>query len=481
MLGAKVNIDGHPLFGWPVKADRTATGVAGWVAAAICLMSGIAVAVAVRRPAFVVDPGARAAIETTITLSAILSAGLFVANFKHRRRLSDLLLLCALTAVAVTDFIYCALPVLIGGSTLESGGAARLACELVVALAFAVAALESDQTIPGPRRRLVALAVAAGTVMVLLAELCEQVTKARWAASSLHDVGLAGAIHHPVALAIQFASAAVLIVSTFGFLRRRAGGLGGCGLLAGAAFLLAVARLQYLAMPAVATDWVTPREGLRVAAYALLLASAWRQYAATRRTQADEAITSEHERIARDLHDGLAQDLACIVAQSQRLGSAMGAEHPLTIAARHALAAMRGAIADLTASAAPTTEDALRLIAAELEHRYRVEVDVQIEPAMALSLECCLKPDQREHIVRIARQAIVNAALHGAARRVEVALVVNGRELHLRVSDDGTGIKDAKRTGFGLRTMQARAASLGGELRAHPGAAGGTELELLVT
>ena len=72
----------------------------------------------------------------------------------------------------------------------------------------------------------------------------------------------------------------------------------------------------------------------------------------------------------------------------------------------------------------------------------------------------------REHIVRIAREAIVNAALHGRARRVEVVLSRNGGDIVMRITDDGWGITDAHGSGMGLRTMRARAAALGGHLSA---------------
>src|SRR5205085_3223532 len=111
------------------------------------------------------------------------------------------------------------------------------------------------------------------------------------------------------------------------------------------------------------------------------------RYAEGRRREAYAAISSERERIARDLHDGLAQDLACIAAQGQRLDSKLGPEHPLMIATRHALAASRGAIADLWASTAPNTEAALRLIADELERRFDLQVQVRIESDTALTAD----------------------------------------------------------------------------------------------
>ena len=220
---------------------------------------------------------------------------------------------------------------------------------------------------------------------------------------------------------------------------------------------------------------------MRLAAYGLLLAGAYLQHAKLQRDAASAAIASERERIARDLHDGLAQDLACIAAQGQRLDCELGPEHPLMVATRNALAASRGVITDLTASTAPTTEAALRMIADELEHRYGIQVLVRAETDTALSPGDELEPTRREHLIRIAREAIVNAATHGLARHVDVVLRRRPGTLLLRVSDDGRGISDAQRSGFGLRSMRARAASLGGQLTAHPRAGGGTDLELLVS
>ena len=442
-------------------------------------LSAMVIGLELVKPMHVTSPSGRAAVETMIALSAIFAARLLAGNFQESGRLPDLMLLCALVAAALTDFVYCAAPALTDGASPEAGGGARLGCCLIVSVAFAAAAFAPSKVIRYPGPRAIGGAILAGATVVVLSELVEQATGSHWNAT-LQDVGIRGAIHRPVALTVEILAAALLVVSALAFLRRGRRGEIRCGLLAAAAFLLAAARLQYLALPAVATDWITPREGLRIAAYALLLASAYSEYVKRRRARARAAITSERERIARDLHDGLAQDLACIAAQGQRLGAELEPEHPLMIAARNALATSRGVIADLSASTAPTTEAALRLIASELRHRHGVWIDVRIETATPLTGRNDLEPPQREHVVRIAREAIVNAAVHGEARRVDVVLVEKDRQLLMRVTDDGSGITDANRSGMGLRTMRARAAALGGELcaRSHPG--GGTELELVV-
>ncbi|MBV8220613.1 MAG: hypothetical protein JO325_19270 [Solirubrobacterales bacterium] len=431
------------------------------------------------RPIHVTNPSGRATIETIITIAAICTAGLLVANFRRSGRLPDLLLLCALVSVALTDFVYSAAPALAGGTKAESGGGARLACELIVSAAFAAAAFAPGKLIRYPSRRLIGIATLAGAAILILPELIQQATGSHWSAS-LQEIGIRGAVDHPVELAVNGVAATVLLVSALAFLRRAQRGDTQCALLAGASFLLAGARLQYLAVPAVATNWITAGQGFRLAAYALLLGSASAEYARARRAEALAAISSERERIARDLHDGLAQDLACIAAQGQRLGTELEPEHPLMVAARNALATSRGVIADLSASTAPTTEAALRLVAEDLHHRHGLDIEVRVEITPALGGGNDLDLADREHIVRIAREAIVNAALHGEARRVDVALSSNGGDLVMRISDDGWGMTDGHGSGMGLRTMRARAAALGGQLNTHSAPAGGTQLELTV-
>jgi len=248
-------------------------------------------------------------------------------------------------------------------------------------------------------------------------------------------------------------------------------------LLVCAAVLLAATSLQYLSMPAAAVDWVTPLSGVRLIAYGLLLAGAIRQHLRARDYASHAALIAERERIARDLHDGLAQDLAFIAAYGSRLDGELGGDHPLVIAARRAVAASRGAIGDLSASAAPTTDAALRMIARELGRRYDVDVSVALrgdarrEPS----------PRTREQLIRIAREAIVNAVKHGHARQVDVELELRGRQIALRITDDGDGIEERSAdAGFGLPMMRARAESLGGELLARRRPHGGTEVELLI-
>jgi signal transduction histidine kinase len=281
---------------------------------------------------------------------------------------------------------------------------------------------------------------------------------------------------------VSLLEAVVLLVAGGALLRRApAAGRGG-GLVAAAAFLLAAARLQALALPVVAAGWVTPRELLGLGAFGLLLTAVVRDEVRIRRRAQQAALIAQREDLARDLHDGLAQDLAVIAIHGQRLEAQLGPGHPLTVSARRALSASRAAIADLSASHAPSTATALREVADELEATLGIEITIHDEVHRDAGLEPDLRARAREHFVRIAREAIVNAARHGDAHHVDVTLASRGPGgWLLTVADDGSGIEQsqlASPSGFGLRTIRARAEELGGRFSAARGAGGGTVVEL---
>ncbi len=456
-------------------------GAAKRLPIALALLSALLLGLELIRPVHVDNPGARAALETVITLCALLSAYLLLVVFRHRRRVSDLLLLVALVILSLVDFVFAALPALSGVDGVARGGGVRLACGLLVSVTFAAAAFAPTTRFVRYDRRSLLSAVAVVIGAFAVVGLGGLVLTSSVVPAGAHISGVAQD-GRPVSLAIHILAGALLVVAGITFVARPGPRDRNGGLLAGAAFLLAAAELQYLAMPAVAADWVTPAVAIRVAAYGLLLAVALQQDVKSRQEVKWTAINSERQRIARDLHDGLAQDLAVIAAHGPHLLSELGPEHPLVIAARRTLAASRGAIVDLSASAAPTTGAALRQVADELEGRFGVLVNVKIKPEQRLPGSHDLDRAEREEVVRIAREAIVNAVQHGGAQRIDVELDYGGPQL-LRVSDDGCGIGAGpvqSKGGFGLPTMRARADSIGGRLVARRKAGGGTELEVRI-
>ena len=242
--------------------------------------------------------------------------------------------------------------------------------------------------------------------------------------------------------------------------------------------LLALVSLSHLVTLSVSPGRVGPGEALRVIAFALLL---WAAATAERRVRARlarSAALAERRRVARDLHDGLAQDLAFIAAHGPRIAQEMGDEHPVVIAARRALAISRNAISELSDPEGATAHESLEAVAQELRDRFDVAIAVDTH------LDADLPSDAREHLTRIAREAIANAARHGGARNVIVSLRKASTGVALRVVDDGCGIAGADGAaapeGFGLSSMRERAAVLGGQLSVRPARRGGTELEVVL-
>ncbi|HEY1712973.1 MAG TPA: ATP-binding protein [Solirubrobacteraceae bacterium] len=443
-----------------------------WVVAALC---AVATVVFVGYGAgqiwqlHTADAALRSAIETGITLSALVSAALLLAHFRQTRMLRDLLLLAGLATTALTDFIFNALPAYHYQTGIYGAGA-RMALTILIAGTFlAVAFAPGDREVQAGRR-LAAIAVPAAFYFVALGELVDLI------AGPVRERGPSGA-YGPVATSLSLICCVLLLISAGGFAVRHRDGDRAAGLLTIVALCLAGAQLGMLGLGVAPPDWVTPSDALRVAAYGLLLAAAVGMYRRSQDQVARDAVSAERLRIARDLHDGLAQDLAFIAAHSERLAREFGADHPLAIAATRALAASRGQIVDLEASEAASTEAALREVASEISSRHGVNVSVTVDGGA--------QPEQSDHerteLVRIAREAIANAVRHGGARNVTVRLGSRRNDLLLRVSDDGCGFGGSRRTagtGLGMRTMRARAESVGGRLVTRTRASGGAEIEV---
>jgi signal transduction histidine kinase len=477
----------------PVRRRRSAvaSGTKRALGIAVGVLSAAVVGLEIVKPVHVVDLGARAGLETGIVLSGLVGVWLIASRLNWTRRLRDLLLLAALATVTLTDFAFAGLPLLGIGDAAGPEDHGWLGCTLVAAVAFAAVALVRDRRILCGKRRALGIAAIAGIGSVVLAELFDLASGSSRTHGALHQAGFAAAMHDPLAGALALISSGLLLVAGAAFLCRigrvdsdapgRANP--GAWLLAGVCFLLAADVLQHLAAPAAALDWVTPGDGLRAAAYGMLLAVAFRRYLRTGQERTRAALNEEREWIARDLHDGLAQYLAFIGVQAQALDSQLGTEHPLTLAARCALAVSRGMMVDLAARSAPTTAAALRLVAAELELRFCVQVNVVVVADTSRGDPREPAPAEREQLVRIAREAITNAVQHGGAKHVDVVLDCQATDRLLLVSDDGSGITESAlkaKGGFGLPAMQARAALLGGRLRTQRGADGGTRLEVLL-
>jgi signal transduction histidine kinase len=189
---------------------------------------------------------------------------------------------------------------------------------------------------------------------------------------------------------------------------------------------------------------------------------------------ADAAVHAERRRIARDLHDGMAQELAFIAMQARVLAAGGGAvEQELASAAERALAESRRVIHGLVDDADGPLGDAVSRTAQEMAGRGGARL------VMSVDARAEAPPEVRTALLRILREAVWNGIRHGGATAFEVELS-GGESLRLRVADNGTGFDPVAvgATGVGLESMTERARALGGEIgiRSRPGA--GCEVEV---
>jgi signal transduction histidine kinase len=422
-------------------------------------------------------PAVRAALETMTTLFAFAAAWLLRAQFTHSRRYRDLLLGAGAATLGVANLAANAVPAALELPPRAQFVAMGLWWQLLVGGILAAAAFSgSDHVLP--QRRVITAAGGLSVAAVLAAGLAGLLLSGAVVGHTTSGTQTS-VLSHPMGLALAVLGSALLAFAAAGFLRRDFAISTPPGTtLAVGAFLLAGASAYHLASSSLAPERLTPGVGLRSLACAFFLLAAVRTELQSRARLAKAAALAERQRVARDLHDGLAQDLALIAAHGRSFAGEMGEDHPVVIAAERALAISREAISELSNHERATTGEALEAVAHELAERFELAVAVDAQPDAEVG------PEARGHLTRIAREAIANAARHGGARNVIVSLTRGDSGVALRVVDDGCGIHGnggvPSREGFGLRSMHERAAGLGGRLTVDQAAGGGTELEVVL-
>jgi signal transduction histidine kinase len=202
-----------------------------------------------------------------------------------------------------------------------------------------------------------------------------------------------------------------------------------------------------------------------------------------------QAVMAERTRIAREIHDTLAQAFAATSVQLECLEEALEGD-PRGRVRRHletakkvveeSLDEARRAVWVLRPQAiesglVPALETLTKRLAAGLN----VELEVSGAPRE-------LSPLVASNLLRIAQEALANAHRHARALRIAVRLAFSPRSVTLTVSDDGRGIgasdgeADGTRAHQGILGMKERAAQMGGTLSIEPAASGGTTVRVEV-
>jgi two-component system NarL family sensor kinase len=203
--------------------------------------------------------------------------------------------------------------------------------------------------------------------------------------------------------------------------------------------------------------------------------------------RAELGALEERNRLAREIHDTLAQGLAAITLQLETADALLEANAD----AARARPAVQNALALTRANLEEARRSVLDLRAAPLEGRTLAEAltalaaqrDWRVPVAVTLTGEQYHLPGRLEAgLYRIAQEALVNAARHAQAHHILLRLDLEPARVRLVVSDDGAGFDPAHIPPgrYGLIGLNERAKLLGGELRLESDPEQGTRIEVTV-
>ena len=212
------------------------------------------------------------------------------------------------------------------------------------------------------------------------------------------------------------------------------------------------------------------------------------------------AVHAERERIAREMHDGLAQVLGYVNTKSQAVEELLAAGRTpearahlaeLAAAARAIYVDVREAILGLSSPVTPERG----LVGALEEYAARFSDASKLATIVRADADACavvLLPEVEAQAFRIVQEALTNVRKHAAAQRVVLHVELSGDQLLISVIDDGRGIEPARDNPavapvlwphFGLNAMRERANAIGANItvESHPGAGTTVSLALPVT
>jgi two-component system, LuxR family, sensor kinase FixL len=214
----------------------------------------------------------------------------------------------------------------------------------------------------------------------------------------------------------------------------------------------------------------------------------------TGRKRAEEELRTvreaERSRIARDLHDGVLQDLAAVVqgleaAHIEQKAQSDGRVDDVELyqeinTLRHAASKLRRAVYDLRSQKAPPFLTAVESL---------VEVNLQRDPDCKLWLEVQddfpreIPEKKGRELLRIVQEALTNATCHSVARNIRVSLKAEEADsIVMEVADDGRGFDPASANGgVGIVGMRERTSLLGGEMVICSEPGKGTSVRVRVT
>ena len=403
------------------------------------------------------------ALDTAASVIGLLACFLVFGRLRRHTRLNELLLACALAVLALSNLFLCTVPAVAGWAPDDLTVWLAPVATSFGALLFVLAAFLPDRRLR-PSGPVLVVGAGAVTAALLLTTILvpgfarplppQAVASLARGSSSRPDPNLAQ-------FSLQLAGAVLYGAAAVGFLRcwRRSRDEF-LGWLAVAAMLAAASQVNYL-LSAMNPQSLYGADALLCFFYAVLLLGSMREIWSYWHALSKAAVLQERQRIACELHDGVAQELAYLARNLESLDGGANDDglDRLRRAVERALLESRRVISAAAPPGSQSFEVALAEAVTEVAERYHVKLDLD------LVSDIRLPAPRREAFVRIACEAVANAARHSGADRVDLRLKRDGTGVRLWVSDEGHGFDPADPGGgFGLTSMRERAHSVGAEL-----------------
>ena len=402
-------------------------------------------------------------LDTAITLAGAIVAVLAGIRFSVEGRRFDLMLAAGFFVVAASTLLFEIVPVLDGSTPgrVEAWTAifgSLAAAALIAAAPFVRGSFTARQRVLGN---------AVGALLVLLA--------ATWLSLTLLSARLPNLEATPTSpdapplLTLVLSVQALLgLLALIGFgLRFRNQGDDLDRWLASAATLSLFSALYRVFTPLLPSASVSIGDFLRVIAFGVLLVGVWRAISAA---EFGRAVSDERARVAREIHDGLAQYLFALATHASMME--LGKVTPESIARVKELAisaqqeARFAILALSSASGTAPFDAALRRYIEFVTADGVIEVDVEIDTRVRLA------PDEQIEVFRIVQEGLGNVRKHANAERAAVRIWLRDGQRIVTVADDGSGFEQRPgNSGQGLKNIRERAASIAGaaSVRSRPG------------
>jgi signal transduction histidine kinase len=411
---------------------------------------------------------ARLVFDTAVAVIAVFVCVLTSIRFLVEGRTLDLLLAGGFWSIALGTVAFGLVPVLSGGALTPNAAWQYVGAQLLGAGLIAIAPY-TDSRQAARRRGLVAVGAGIAGLLVLSAVGMEL----RGAAPPSSGEVVEGSY-------VRLAAALLTIlwlVALIGFgLRYRRYGRDLDSWMCLAATLAVFADLHLVLTPTVSNDFVLQGDFLRVLAYGILGIAVWR---AISQAEFGRAVADERARVAREIHDGLAQYLFAISTQVSMLESGASLDDVLPRLKSAATSAQQEArfavLALSSAGGSARFDSALKRYVEVLTADGALDVEVEVDPHVRLA------PDEQIEVFRIVQEGLGNARRHASAGHVEVSISQRTGRRVVIVADDGIGFEqDAAHAGQGLANMRLRAAAIDGELTLRSEVGRGTAIEVVL-